>query len=76
MSVLNGDAPMRYQITQGNQTWIVKLTVPDEDGSKLQRWVADNQIKGELTVLCEWRQGRSWRAIGPITIDTATLRPS
>lgn len=74
MTHLNGDAPVRYRISQGDQNWVVKLSAPDLDASKLRQWATDNQIEGEITVLCEWRKGTSWRVVGPMVINTDSLR--
>ena len=79
MSVLNGDAPVRYRISQGDQNWVVKLSAPDLDALKLRRWIADNEIRGMIEVVVEWRvslpgEHTGWRGIEPMTIDTDDLR--
>ncbi len=61
--------PVRYRITQGDQSWIVKLSAPDEDGSKLARWIIENKIVGAIAVRCEWREDRKWRTVGPMTVN-------
>ena len=73
MNTLNGDAPVRYRISQGDKKWVVKLAGPDEDAAKLKRWVADNDIEGEIIVSCEWRDGKSWKVVGPVIIADAGI---
>ena len=74
MTLLNGDAPVRYRISQGDQRWVVKLSAPDDDASKLTRWIRDNEISGKLEVVVEFRVAGEWRTVGPFPIDADTLR--
>ncbi len=78
MKTLNGDATVRYRITQpqGDQLrrWVVKLAGPDLTGEKLRRWVRTNGITGDLQVTVEQRVGNQWYSAGPFPIDADALQ--
>jgi hypothetical protein len=65
----NGDAPVQYVITQGEQRWVVKLSDADLDASKLGAWVKANEIEGEIMVTIEWRGPEGRETVGPIAVD-------
>ena len=72
----NGDAPVRYVITQDERRWVAKLSGPDEDGVKLAAFVKRNQIEGEILVTIEVRipGEETMTKIGPMTIQTGELQ--
>ena len=76
----NGDAPVQYVITQGpERRWVVRLSGPDEDASKLAAFVKDHEIEGEILVTIEFRMVDSngddqLHQVGPMTIQTGELR--
>jgi hypothetical protein len=75
----NGDAPIQYVITQGEQRWVVKLSDADLDASKLGAWVKANEIEGEIMVTVEYRMVdvngiRQEHRIGPIAVDAGGFR--
>ncbi len=75
MSSSNGDATVRYRITQDDKKWVVKIgDAPDLSGSKLQRWIRENDIHGDLQVTVEQRVGDVWYSAGPFPIDADTLQ--